>query len=59
MNEIPELPLDYKIELDRLILNLMPTATEIADIIKNLPKNSDKVIINGDGFDILIKLKEW
>ena len=40
-----ELPLDYKIEHDRLLLEMEPIVTRLAEIMQELPQPEDMSII--------------
>ena len=53
MNDIP---LDFKIENDRLIHELQPIAERMAEILLELPGDSDRIVIEYGGFEVIIKL---
>ena len=54
-----DIPMDFKLENDKLINQLMPIAKRIATIIKELPKkDSDRIILEGENFEVTIRLSD-
>lgn len=56
---MPDMPLDYKIENDRLIYELEPIARRMSELIRGLPNNSKTMKIYYDGFIVEITTKDY
>jgi len=56
LDNTPDLPDDYKIESDRLVHDMEPMATRIAEIMQELPRKTNTMTIEYNGFTLTIDL---